>query len=195
MTVGDCKKKALALMDENDLSAAPYSSDADIAAKLPLFITMGARVIAQQQKIVKTAVFTNPHSPASASEGEPDPLEDDYLLFKMPGDFYQMKAIIKATGTANMGTFTPDGKLRVTGEGKWLVYYHAMPEEVTPETPESTALELSEDCAIALPYYVAANVLLADGDEGWVNHMSQFNMIMNSLTPGKASAGARIVVV
>ena len=75
MTVGDCKIKTLALLDENDLTIAPYTSDADIAAKLPLFITMGQRVIAQQQKIVKTAVFTEPYSAESVSEGVADPLD------------------------------------------------------------------------------------------------------------------------
>jgi hypothetical protein len=75
-----------------------------------------------------------------------------------------------------------------------MVYYHAMPAEITAATVETTAIPLSEDCAVALPYYVAANVLLADGDESWTNYMSQFNMILSSMTPGKAASGARVVV-
>ncbi|HNX15616.1 MAG TPA: hypothetical protein PKH29_12280, partial [Oscillospiraceae bacterium] len=193
MTVGDCKIKTLALLDENDLTVAPYTSDADIAAKLPLFITMGQRVIAQQQKIVKTAVFTEPYSDESVSEGVADPLEEDYLLFDMPSDFYQLRSILKGTSTESMATFTPDGKMRTTGDGKWLVYYYAMPTEVTAATADTTALAIADDCALALPYYVAANILLADGDSAWVNYMSQFNMIMSSLTIGKAGNGARIV--
>jgi len=92
-----------------------------------------------------------------------------------------------------MATFTPDGKMRTTGDGKWLVYYYAMPTEVTAATADTTALAIADDCALALPYYVAANILLADGDSAWVNYMSQFNMIMSSLTIGKAGNGARIV--
>lgn len=194
MTVGECKMKTLSLMDENDLPNDPYSSDADIVAKLPMFITMGARVIAQQQKIVKSAVFTNPYSAASALSGLTDPMDKNYLLFEMPSDFYQLKKITCSEGTTDSGTFTIDGKLRVTGEGKWQVYYHAMPAAVLITTANETVLPLSEDCAIALPYYVAANILLADGDEGWVNYMSQFNMILSSMTPGKAAAGARVVI-
>ena len=195
MTVGECKIRALALMDENDLlTVSPYCSDSDIVAKLPLFMSMGQRVIAQQQKIVKTVIFTNPYSVESASEGYADVLEDDYLLFDMPADFYQLRSILKGTSTDTMGTFTPNAKFRVTGEGKWLVYYHAMPTAITDSTSNSTVLEISEDCALALPYYVAANILLADGDEGWVNYMSQFNMIMSSLTIGKAGNGARVVL-
>lgn len=194
MTVGECKIKTLALMDENDLSDIPYCSDADITAKLPLFITMGMRVIAQQQKIVKSAIFTNPFTSDSASEGAADPMADGYLLFDMPTDFYQLKKIECGGDTAYPGRFTVGGKLRVYGEGKWRVFYHAMPAEVTKETADETVLALTEDCAIALPYYAAANILLADGDESWASHMSQFNMIMNSLTPGKAAAGARVVV-
>ena len=195
MTVDECKIKALALMDENDLGDIyPYTSDADIAAKLPLFITMGERMIAQQQRIVKTAIFTNPYTSASASHGAADPLDEDYLLFVMPSDFYQLKKIMCDDTSTDAGTFTLDGKLRVTGEGKWQVYYHAMPAEVIGDTTDSTVLPLSEDCAIALPYYVAANVLLSDGDESWVNYMSQFNTIIASLTTGKTAAGARVVV-
>ena len=195
MTVGDCKIKALALLDENDLGENfPYTSDADIAAKLSLFITMGLRVIAQQQKIVKSAVFTNPYSSASAFAGTADPMDGDYLLFDMPSDFYQLKKIDCGNGTLCPGKFTVDGKLRVTGEGKWQVFYHAMPAEITASASDTTVLSLSEDCATALPYYVAAHVLLADGDESWVNYMSQFNMILSSMTPGKTSTGARVVV-
>ncbi len=194
MILKECIIKALALMDENDSPSYPYTSDADIAAKMPLFITMGARVIAQQQKIVKAVIFTNPYTAASVSEGTADPMDSNYFLFTMPSNFYQLKKIAASEETADSGTFTIDGKLRVTGTGKWQVFYHAMPAEVTKDTDETTVLPLSEDCAIALPYYVAANILLADGDEGWVNYMSQFNMILSSLTPGKTSAGARVVV-
>lgn len=194
MTVGEAKIKALSLMDENDLTIPPYTSDGDIAAKLPLFMTMGMKVIAQQQKIVKSAIFTNPFTYDSVSEGVTDPMAGGYLLFDMPLDFYQLKKIECGDNTVCPGKFTLDGKLRVTGEGKWLVYYHAIPDEITSSTADTAALPLSEDCAIALPYYVAANILLADGDESWVNYMSQFNMIMNSLTPGKAAAGARVVI-
>lgn len=171
MTVGECKRNSLALIDELAGETAPYTDDADISAKLPYFITLGCRLLAAVQGIVKRAVVTADASGEAA----------------LPGDFYRL---VKAENPA--AQFTPDRRMELAPQQSCVIYYDAMPADVTVSTPDSQALELSAEACAALPFFVAAQILMADGDGSWVNFQSRFDAMVTLLSDGLRRRGAHV---
>lgn len=177
MTIRDCKRTALALADElSSTQVYPYTNDGDISTKLPIFITEGLRVLAAIQNIVRECVFEN-----EAGEGE-------VVAFELPEDYFRLVRII-----GDGARLTVDEKIEVCAPGRWVVEYAAMPRAVLADTSDDLELECSEEAATALPYYVAARLLMSDGDGAWVNFQSRFDGLAAALQNSRRTPGVRLV--
>lgn len=143
MTLGDLKKKTLALIEEIDTSETSLTNDPDIAAKLPYVINQILHELARFKKI-----------PAyTTDEVEKDEIYDLTTLT----NFYQLY-LIKGVDFE----FLDDYHVKFLEDGTALFRYYKYPNNISIDTADSTTLDLSEDALEIAPYGIAADVLKAD---------------------------------
>lgn len=143
MTLGDLKKKTLALIEEIDTGETSLTNDPDIAAKLPYVINQILHELARFKKI-----------PAyTTDEVEKDEIYDLTTLT----NFYQLY-LIKGVDFE----FLDDYHVKFLEDGTALFRYYKYPNNIDIDTADSTTLDLSEDALEIAPYGIAADVLKAD---------------------------------
>lgn len=149
MTLGEMKKKVLAMIEEVNPDSALLTDDPDIAAKINDVINQILFELARIKKIGKYV--------------EMEVAAGDMLTFEDIGsevgyDIYQLGTIggvahvFKANGT--MVKVLEDG----TAEIDCFVY----PERITEKTTNSYEFELSADALEVMPYGVAGDLLKSD---------------------------------
>ncbi|MBQ9647979.1 MAG: hypothetical protein IJV43_06425 [Oscillospiraceae bacterium] len=146
MTLGEGKRKVLMLLDEYS-SGGEITVDGDIDAKMNDFFDIAQRDVAAWQPIVRRVGVTL----------------DGTGRMALPEDVSRVIRIRKG-GVRAAGYEAIDGMLvyHVGDESALSIDYIAAPAKITPETPDDYAFEVSEDAANCLPYYVAAQQLIAD---------------------------------
>ena len=146
MTLGEAKRKVLMLLDEYSTDDT-LSVDADIDAKMNDFFDMAQRDVAAWQPIVRRMSLTLDGTGSMA----------------LPGDVSRVIRVRK-DGIRVSGYEVVDGKL-LSGSGDTSALtldYIASPEKITPDTADDYEFEVSDEAANCLPFFVAAQQLIAD---------------------------------
>lgn len=150
MTLGDGKRRVLMLLDEYS-SGGAITKDKDIENKMADFFDTAQKEMAGYKKIIrKTEISLAPGT-------------GDFTYYPLPKDFGKTFRVWK-NGRMIAGYPVIGGKLAVPSDesGTIILEYFAMPETITPSTPDDYEFEVSEDAANCLPFYVAAQHLIAD---------------------------------
>lgn len=146
MTLGEGKRKVLMLLDEYS-SGGELSADEDIMLKMNDFFDIAQRDIVQWQPIIRRTDVT------LSGDGSDELPEDVERVLK-----------IKKNGVRAPRYEIIDG---------WIIYnegdtstisldYIARPQKITPETEDSYTFEVGEEAANCMPFFVAAQQLVAD---------------------------------
>ncbi|MBR0311972.1 MAG: hypothetical protein IJQ98_06225 [Oscillospiraceae bacterium] len=146
MTLGEAKRKVLMLLDEYS-SGGEVGADADVDAKMNDFFDLAQRDAAAWQPIVRRASL----------------LLDGTGSMALPGDVSRVIRVRK-NGVRVSGYEVVDGSLVYPEGDRSLLTldYIARPEAITPDTPDDYEFEVSDEAANCLPFFVAAQQLIAD---------------------------------
>lgn len=146
MTLADGKRKVLMLLDEYS-SGGEIELDEDIDLKMNDFFDIAQKDMAQWQPIIRRSSVTLDGTGEQA----------------LPEDVSRVLGIRK-NGIRARDYEVIDGKLvYAAGDTSTLTLdYFALPETITPETPDEYVFEISEDAANCLPFFVAAQQLIPD---------------------------------
>jgi hypothetical protein len=146
MTLGDAKRKVLMLLDEYS-SGGAITVDEDIALKMNDFFDLAQKDMAQWQPITRR------------TEVELDGTGEQEL----PGDVSRVARITRDGHKAREIEIIDWILVYPVGEtGTVVMDYIATPEAITPETQDEYEFEVSEEAAACLPFFVAAQQLIAD---------------------------------
>ena len=146
MTLGEAKRKVLMLLDEYS-TGGEVTADADVDARMNDFFDMAQRDAAAWQPIVRRVAL----------------LLDGTGSMALPEDVSRVIRMRK-DGIRVSGYEVVDGRL-LSGSGDTSTLtldYIASPEKITPETADDHEFEVSEQAANCLPFFVAAQQLIAD---------------------------------
>lgn len=143
MTLGDLKKKTLALIEEINTNETDLTDDPDIAAKLPYVINQILHELARFKKIPGYVIKTVE--------------KDETLDLTTLTNFYQLNIIQNVDYD-----YLDDTHVIFNEPGSALIKYYKYPNNIDTNTTDSTTLDLSEDALEIAPYGIAADVLKAD---------------------------------
>lgn len=155
MTLGDLKKKTLALIEEINPNVTDLTDDPDIAAKLPYVINQILHELARFKKIPayeEREVEKNEILDLTTLGRDEDSEEPDTRNI-----FYQLN-IIRDVEYENLD----DTHVKFLEDGTALIKYYKYPINITTDTADTTTLDLSDDALEIAPYGIAADVLKAD---------------------------------
>ncbi len=146
MTLGEAKRRVLMLLDEYS-AGGEISVDADVNAKMNDFFDMAQRDAATWQPIVRRVVL----------------LLDGTGSMDLPGDVSRVIRV-RRNGVCVPGYEIVDGKLFAPegDQSQLTLDYIASPEKITPDTADEYSFEVSDEAANCLPFFVAAQQLIAD---------------------------------
>lgn len=154
MTLGEMKKKVLALIEEIDESETSLTKDPDIEAKLPYVINQIQYELSRVKKLpaYKELEVTN----GDLLEFEDiDADHDIYQLDIVKGVKYDYKA---------QGTI-----IKVLEDGLAEIEYFKYPTKVDNTTTDDFEFELSYDVLEVMPYGVASDLLKSDVSNAYGN--------------------------
>lgn len=160
MTLGDIKKKTLALIEEIDTTQTTLTNDPDIAAKINYVANQIQNELARIKKIPA-------YKEIECEKG--DLITFDDLVGTDGREIYQISVIhgvdheYRANGT--IAKILEDG----TAEVEYFVY----PTQIDESTPDTQELDLSIDALEIMPYGIAADVLKADVSNAYGNVYAQ----------------------
>ena len=146
MTLGEAKRRVLMLLDEYS-GGGEITADADVGAKMNDFFDMAQRDAAAWQPIVRRVAL----------------LLDGTGSTALPEDVSRVIRVRK-NGVRVPDYEVVDGKL-LSPEGdraQLTLDYIASPEKITPDTADDYEFEVSDEAANCLPFFVAAQHLIAD---------------------------------
>ena len=155
MTLGDLKKKTLALIEEYNPDVTELTDDPDIEAKLPYVINQVLHELARFKKIPA-------YEEKEVEEGDILDLttlgrDEDAEEPDTRNIFYQLKII------RNVDYETLDDvHVRFLEDGTALIKYYKYPINIDNDTADTTILDLSDDALEIAPYGIAADVLKSD---------------------------------
>jgi len=125
--------------------------------------------------------------------------EKRYNMRELVNDFHKLKDIVYQGGfnekryekTSNYH-WEGDSTLVLGGldKGRWIVFYHAYPQQITKDTPDDTVLSLDPEVAVLLPLYMASQLYKEDNIALATQWRNEFEVARELLTP---NAGAGIV--
>jgi len=146
MTLGEGKRRVLMLLDEYSIDGA-LTVDEDLNARMNDFFDLAQRDVAAWQPIVRRI------SLALDGTGSQD----------LPPDVARVIRVRGQDGRA-ADCEVVDGKLLCApGDTSVLTLdYIASPQKLGPDTADDCEFEVSEEAAACLPYFVAAQQLVAD---------------------------------
>lgn len=155
MTLGDLKKKTLALIEEINPSVTSLTDDPDIEAKLPYVINQILYELArfkkipayQEEEVTKDQIYDLTTLGRDLDAEEPD----------TRNIFYQLDIIRNVEYE-----FLDSTHVRFLDDGTALFKYFKYPIHIDTDTVDSTKLDLSDDALEIAPYGIAADVLKAD---------------------------------
>ena len=178
MTLGEGKRKVLMLLDEYS-SGGTITVDEDIDAKMNDFFDIAQKDAAVWQPIRRIVELALDGSGSTA----------------LPSDVQRVTRVRKA-GRRTAEYEIAGGKL-LSEEGDTSVLtldYLAMPETITPETDDGYVFEVSEAAANCLPFFVAAQQLIAELVVDYSGFYSIYLQMRNMLprSDGSESAGGAV---
>ena len=155
MTLGDLKKKTLALIEEINPNVSALTDDPDIEEKLPYVINQILHELARFKKIPAyeiKEVEENEILDLTTLGRDEDSEEPDTRNI-----FYQLN-IIRDVEYESLD----ETHVKFLEDGTALIKYYKYPINITIDTADSTTLDLSDDVLEIAPYGIAADVLKAD---------------------------------
>lgn len=155
MTLGDLKKKTLALIEEINPDVTSLTDDPDIEAKLPYVINQILHELARFKKIPA-------YEEIEVEEGDILDLttlgrDEDAEEPDTRNIFYQLDIIRNVEYE-----YLDNLHVRFLEDGTALVKYFRYPANIDLDTADTTILDLSDDALEIAPYGIAADVLKAD---------------------------------
>ena len=149
MTLGEGKRKVRKLLDEYS-SGGEITVDEDIENRMTDLFDLGQKDIAQVKKIYRVATLQ-----LSGGEG--------IQLYDLPKDMLALVGI-RCDGELTGRYEIIGGKLLAEGDDRSLLLleYTALPATIPEDAGDDYALEVAEDAANCIPYYVAAHCLMTE---------------------------------
>ena len=146
MTLEEGKRKVLMLLDEYS-SGGEITADADLDARMNDFFDLAQRDVAAWQPIVRRLSLALDGTGSMA----------------LPEDVSRVIRVRK-NGIRVSGYEVIDGRLIFAAGDTSVISldYIALPKKITPETDGGYVFEVSDEAANCLPYFVAAQQLVAD---------------------------------
>ena len=147
MTLGEGKRKARKLLDEYS-SGGEITVDEDIENRMTDLFDLGQKDIAQVKKIYRVTTLT---------------LDGVETLYDLPKDMVELVSV-RRDGRITANYDIIGGKLMAEkgDRGELLIEYVALPATIPADAGDDYELEVAEDAASCIPYYVAAHCLLAE---------------------------------
>ena len=149
MTLGELKKKTLALIEELNIENKQLTDDPDISAKINFVVN---QVMFELARIKKIAKFVE----MAVNAGDTITFEDierecGSVVYQL-GTVSGVDHVFKANGTI----------IKVLESGNLEVDCFVYPEKIGADTTDSYEFELSDDVLEIMPYGVAADLLKSD---------------------------------
>jgi hypothetical protein len=185
MTYAECRDAALKLLNQysigGELIASSYNNQYDYLKRMPELIYNAMLIIATTALPIE-AVF----EPAETAE-----LSGGWLAFDFPTDFIRLpsRGLIRLSG--GRLSFNKDYRMltrsrmairREALKDTVLVYCKA-PAKITLASPDNTVLELPDYAAAAVPYYVAAHLVIGEDSFVYATLYNEFESRLERLKP------------
>ena len=149
MTLGEMKRKALALIEELNPNSKVLTDDPDIATKINDVINQIMFEMARTKKLPKYfEMEVNKGDIVSFAELEKKCGYEIYQVSLVSG----VKCLPKADGTV----------FKVMEDGTMEVECYVFPERITDKTNDKYEFELSADALEVMPYGIAGDLLKSD---------------------------------
>lgn len=106
----------------------------------------------------------------------------------LPHDLYRLKSV--------PASYTKEGSSHITVEGDGQVYilYYAYPKTIPDDCEGTTEFEIDAEAQSALPFYAAAQTVLADSDMRRYNaYMDSYNNILSNIAAANKHAVLNII--
>jgi len=170
MNVTSCENKVVMLLDEMKVNK---TSRTEYLAKFYDYLDIAQKRIAQTKPIVKTYIIIKTAS------------NNAYDKFDLPNNLYQINRLYDDNLNNIEYLYLKPNKIALNGnlEGNYTLEYKAYPVTILPTDDKNTTnLELDEDACQAVPYFIAAQMLIKEDDQRpYDKYMSEFDSIMSNL--------------
>ena len=106
----------------------------------------------------------------------------------LPADLYRIKSV--------PASYTKEGSSYITveGEGKVYIIYYAYPAPIPDDCDGTTEFEVDAEAQSALPFYAAAQTVLADSDmRRYYAYMDSYNNILSNIAAANKHAVLNII--
>lgn len=167
MTVGECKERVYMLLDEHS-AGGEIEHDEDIELKMIRFMDAGQKALSSIKPIIREYRIRR-------QEGK--------TLYSMPEDFLKLRKVWR-DGRSYAGYPWRGKKIYIPERERSediTVEYAALPEKLEPETEDEYELEIDEDAAQALPYFICAQNLLPDIVTDWTPYWNIYQQMAAEL--------------
>lgn len=149
MTLGDLKKRVLALIEEINPNITVLTDDVDIAAKINYVVDSILHEVSRFKKIPAYVYKT---------------IDDEHRILDLTSldNFYQLN-IIRDLEYENLS----DTDIQFLENGTALIKYYKYPTIIDANTADTATLEVSEDALECAVMGIAADILKADVSTGY----------------------------
>lgn len=162
MTLGDIKKRALALIEALDSTTGTLTDDVDFQKKINYVVDQ----IQTELATIKPIIAKENYVIAS------DDSEED-----LPTGFFRIEKL-------NAQYFIYADKIVFSDEGTYDMYYSKFPTQITSDTLDTVDMELTSDCLNAMPYGIASDMLKADISVDYTVYANRYEELKNQLLIG-----------
>lgn len=158
MTLGEMKKKVLALIEELNLESESFTDDPDIEAKLNYVINQIQYELSRVKKIPDYV--------------ELEVTKGDLIRFSNITEDYEVYQLDIVKGIEH--EYKAQGTIiKALEDGIAEIEYFRYPTRINDKTPDLFELELSDDVLECMPYGVAADLLKSDVSNAYGNIYAQ----------------------
>lgn len=162
MTLGDIKKRTLALIEALDTTLPLLTDDIDFQKKINYCVDQVQTELAQIKPIIAKTSFT---------------VTDSTLEQSLPSGFYQVDKL-----EANFYIY--GSKIVFAEAGTYDMYYSKLPTVITADSLDTVTMELTNDCLNAMPYGVASDMLKADVSTDYSVYAKRYNDLKDQIRIG-----------
>ena len=165
MTLGEIKKKALALIEELDNDNTTLTADEDIQKKLNYIVNQVQNELARFKKIPAREIVEITENNLEYDLNDLDLFYQIQVIRGLEAEIFGTTAMFKETGTAD-------------------VRYYKYPTQVNAETPDKQKLDLTIDLLEIMPYGIAADLLKSDVSNNYGQvYANRYQEMIQSLDP------------
>ena len=170
MTLGDIKKRTLALIEALDTTLTLLTDDVDYQKKINYCIDQVQTELAQIKPVILKTSYT---------------ATEDTMEFSLPAKFYQVDKLEALYYIYN-------DKIVFETEGTYDMYYSTLPTTITADTLDTATMELSLDCLNAMPYGVASDMLKADVSTDYSVYATRYSNLLNQIRIGTSKSSVYV---